>query len=427
MEPLLEVRSFEAPLGQELPMRRLGRKFRLRGGADENAPVNGCVGVASAIAVLFVFGVFVDRTSAVVEPNHIGIKRKAITNQVDLNRVYHSGRHWWEPLTTFVLFPTTVQNVKMEFTSRTSEGYPLNLKAEFQYQLIPDKITELYSHYTVKYEAVYQRNVRAEMMKAMSEYDASALFKKRVEILKDMETRVDRVLRDSYARCWSVQFDDVMQPAAFEKTLLLTQLQEWYSRQKLAEQRTSAIEAGTQVLEAEFNKNISVVNSTATQKCKYIISQATAYASNYENEAQSNATLLTDKAKAEGSVVEREVGAAAELRYQEALAQGDSSVLKEKAEANMRSTKLEGLRLRYWKNEVKLSEAGLVQFQKLLGSYERLENVTFLFGFGNSYASADASLSQQPPGPSSLPSVSQVAALANAVTKRPEAEPSAEL
>lgn len=403
----------------------------LRSGADgaQGCVTNCGVGVAAAIAALIAFFVFVDRTSAVVEPNHVGLKRKAISNQVDLERVYKAGRHYWEPFTTFVLFPTTIQNVNMELTTRTSEGYPLTLKAEFQYQLIPEKVAELYSHYTVKYESVFQRNVRAEMMKAMSEYDASALFHNRVSLLKDMQTRIDHVLRESFATCWSVQFDDVMQPKAFEKTLLLTQLQEWFSKQKLAEQKISAIEAKTQVLEAEFNKDISIVQSKNEQKCKYIISQATAYASNYQNEAQSNATLLTDKAKAEGSVIEREVQAAAELRYQEALAKGDTSVLKEKAEANMRSTKLEGLRLQYWKNEVKLSEPGIIQFQKLLGSYDRLEKISFLFGFGNSYASADASPSRLAAERSSVPSVSQIAALATAVTKKPkpEAELDAEL
>jgi len=329
-------------------------------------------------------------TSAVVLPNTIGIRMSSITNKVDLSTTYPAGRHWFQPFSKFVIFPLNVQNVPMRLTTRTAEGYPLDIKAEFQYQLLPEKVTDLYNHYTINYEQVYQRNVRAAMMKAMSDYDAPAIFKKRADILRDMETRVDQVLRESYAMCWGVQFDDVKQPEAFEKTLLLTQLQEWFSKQKLAEQHISAIQAKTQVLKAEFNKNISVVSSTADNRCQYIMSAATAQSSNYENEAKSNATLLTDRATAQGSVIQREAVAHAELKYQESLAEGNAEVLKEQAEATMRKTQLEGLRLAYWKEHMQLTAAGLVQFQKLLGSYEKLNNVTFLFGFENAYATADA-------------------------------------
>merc|ERR1740120_459101 len=101
-------------------------------------------------------------------------------------------------------------------------------------------------------------------MKSVSDYEASDLFLKRNSILDDMRRRVDKVLRESYARCWGVQFDDVNQPAVFENTLLQTELQRWYRQTKLAEQHISAIQAKTQVLHTEIDKNTSVVNSTAS-------------------------------------------------------------------------------------------------------------------------------------------------------------------
>merc|ERR1712157_688449 len=70
---------------------------------------------------------------------------------------------------------------------------------------------------------------------------------------------------------------------------------------------------------------------------------------------------------------------------------GNAEVLAERAEANMRKVKLQGLRLQYWKEKMGLSEDGMVQFQRLLGSYKHLEDVKFLFGFENTYATAEAS------------------------------------
>merc|ERR1712129_474067 len=159
----------------------------------------------------------------------------------------------------------------------------------------------------------------------------------------------------------------------------------------LAVQQVSAIQAKTSVLKAVFDMNISVINSTATADCKYIISAADAKSNNYQNEANANATLITDRANAAASTIKREASADAELSYQQAVAAGGGHVLRERAEATVRTKQLQGLRLKYWKEVVGLSQDGLIKFQRLLGSYRHLENVKFLFGFENTYATAEAS------------------------------------
>lgn len=351
------------------------------------ARVCGC----GCLVVFIVPWLVVTNLFAAVPPNHVGIQFDTFSKQVDKTRLFDAGRHFTGPFVQYITFPLNIQNVQMELESRTAEGYPLILKVEFQYQLNPGKILELYEHYTVKYAPVFQRNVRAALMKSVSDYDASDLFLKRKAILDDMEGRIDSILRESYATCWGVQFDDVKQPDVFENTLLQTELQRWFAQTKLAEQRISAIQANTSVLKAEFDKNISVVNSTATAECKYIISQAEADAKNYENEAQANGTLLLDAANAYSSSIMREATAQGELEYQEATAEGNGKVLAERAQALMRSVKVQGLQLQYWKEKIGLSADGMVHFQRLLGSYKHLEDVKFLFGFKNTYATAEAS------------------------------------
>jgi len=367
---------------------RTRRYPRLRGGEGEEILM--VVGGACVAFIIVIFA-WINFMYAVVPPNHVGISFNSWTKQVDYSQLYTPGRVFSGPFYTYITFPLNIQNLQMRVMSRTSEGYPLDLKVEFQYQLMPDKILELYKHYTIKYEPVFQRNVRTALMKSVSDYDASDLFQKRSSMLEDMQYRVDKVLRKSYATCWGIQFDDVNQPAIFEKTLLTTQLQIWFAQTKLAEQKVSAITSNTSVLKAEFDKNISVVNSTATAKCKYIISAADAESNNYQNEANANATLITDKANAAASIIKRQATADAELSYQEAVAAGAGHVLREQAQSTVRTKQLQGLRLKYWKEVVGLSQEGLVKFQRLLGSYKHLEDVKFLFGFSNTYATAEAS------------------------------------
>merc|ERR1712187_519300 len=101
----------------------------------------------------------------------------------------------------------------------------------------------------------------------------------------------------------------------------------------------------------------------------------------------------------------REAQADGELEYQKAVAKGNGQVLTEQAEANKRTVQLQGLRLKYWKDIVNLSDTGMIQFQRLLGSYSQLEDINFLIGFQNTYATAEAS-----PGASGGRSAGQLAA-----------------
>jgi len=363
---------------------------RLRGG-DGDEIMYGLAGCC-VCSIFLVVICWINFMYAVVPPNHVGISFNTWSKQVDYSQVYQPGRVFSGPFYTYIIFPLNTQNVNLGSQSlRTSDGYPLKLNMDFQYQLMPDKILQLYKHYTVKYEAIFMRNVRTAMMKTMSEYGASDLFKRRSDILDDMRNRADKVLRESFATCWGIQIDDVKQSDRFEQTLLNTQLQIWYANTKRAEQKVSGIKAKTSVLKAEFDKNTSVVNSAAAAKCKFIISAADAESNNYQNEAQANATLITDQAQAAGSTMTREATADAELDYQEAVALGNGNVLRERAEAAVNMKKLVGLRLGYWRDLVGLSADGLVKFQRLLGSYKHLENVKFLFGFENTYATAEAS------------------------------------
>merc|ERR1712187_897134 len=88
-----------------------------------------------------------------------------------------------------------------------------------------------------------------------------------------------------------------------------------------------------------------------------------------------------------------------------AVAKGNGKVLTEQAEANKRTVQLQGLRLKYWKDIVNLSDTGMIQFQRLLGSYSQLEDINFLIGFQNTYATAEAS-----PGASGGTTAGQLAA-----------------
>lgn len=391
--PLLEEgrrqeQSADLLVGQP-SQRRSGRLagLRLRGGEDEEYIVAGACGSCLCIMFLVVF-MF---TSAVM-PNHMGIKYNSLTKHSDLTATYGPGRHWSSPTTSYILFPTTLQNVHLQMISRTNEGFPITLEVTVQYRLMQDKIVEIYKEFNIKYEQVYIRNIRDQLMKVISDYSASDFYAIRGEILTKMKKLLVQRLAKTYAEIWDIQFNDVAQSTGFEQTLLRAQLQNWFAKTKMQEQKVSAVKAHTAVIKAIFDANISNVNSTATNECAFLTSKASAQASIYLQEAEANATLLIDQAKANGTRIVQESSALAELVFQKASAEGNGLVLTEKAHADQRETQLQGLQMHYWKTIVGLSDTALVAFQKLVGdAYKQLEDVTFLFGFKNTYATADVS------------------------------------
>lgn len=361
-------------------------RLRLKGGDDNMLKLGGGMCCCLVICLLLFSSMF----SAVILPNHVGIQYNSLTKHTDTSKTFPPGRYWQGPFNKYIMFPTTLQVVHLEMVSRTNEGFPIDLTVTVQYRLQRDKIIELYKEFNIKYEQVFIRNIRDSMMRAISEYSAQDFYQIRKKILDEMETIARARLDTTYAEVWSIQFDDVAQSTQFESTLLQAQMQNWYARTKMKEQEVSAVKAHTAVIRAQFDKNISIVNSTATSECAFITSTASAQASIYTQEADANATLIIDQAKATGTRIVQEALAKAELVYQTALAESNSFVLREKAHADQRNTAVQGLQLKYWKNIVGLSETGLVEFQKIGGqAYKQLEDVNFLFGFENTYATAD--------------------------------------
>merc|ERR1712176_1318132 len=98
-------------------------------------------GVCLACVLIFVL-VLISLGS--LEPTEYGLRYNRFTKQVDSQHVYRAGRHLIGPLSSFLVFPATVQSLEFSsrshaqarpLSTRTAEGLNLTLHVAFQYHL----------------------------------------------------------------------------------------------------------------------------------------------------------------------------------------------------------------------------------------------------------------------------------------------------
>lgn len=280
------------------------------------------------VAVIVIFaGLSVDQ----VDQNQYGLVFNWVTKQIRPT-VYHGGTHVVGPWNTFVTFPATVQTIEFSerighrtagaLHTRTKEGLGLHLSISFQYKLNPDELPKLYALTNSLYEALYTRIARDQLLEAASEYEGPQYWLERKKIGEHMRTLVDGALGGSHASLWGLQLLIIDLPDQFEDSITRTQVQSQMVKTRKNEQIATGIRADTEVIEADFARQIRVVQAGA----------------------DANYSLVTKLAE---------------------------------AEAASRSIEAEAGVLDYVREKLQLSAPGTVEYQTLR-SYAGLKNATFL-------------------------------------------------
>jgi hypothetical protein len=284
--------------------------------------------VACVVLSLSLFGL---SSVGQVDQNEYGLVMNWVTKKIG-DQVYHGGTHLIGFWNTFVTFPATVQTIEFSerpwqhtapaLHTRTKDGLGLHLSISFQYKLQPDDIPKLYALTNIAYEGLFTRIARDQLLEAASEYEGPQYWRQRSEIGNRMKGLVNEQLSDSYASLWGLQLLIIDLPDGYENAITQTQVQKQTAATRENEQVAAGIRADTEVMTADYAKQIKIVQAGAN----------------------ANFTLKTRMAEAEAT--KRKITAEAEA-------------------------------LAFTRDKLKLSAAGTVEYQQLV-AYSQLENATFL-------------------------------------------------
>uniref|UniRef100_A0A7S4Q981 Band 7 domain-containing protein n=1 Tax=Alexandrium monilatum TaxID=311494 RepID=A0A7S4Q981_9DINO len=208
-----------------------------------------------------------------VEQNEYGLVYNWVTKSIG-DKAYHGGTHLIGFWNAFIIFPATVQTIEFSdrlqslstsgmLHTRTKEGLGLHLSIAFQYRLDAARLPELYALTNLKYEGLFVRIARDQLLEAASEYEGPEYWLRRHDIGAHMRRLVDRQLRASHASVWGLQLLVIDLPDGYEHAITMTQVQQQMIKTRRNEQAAASIRADTEILRAEFARKIKVVEAGA--------------------------------------------------------------------------------------------------------------------------------------------------------------------
>lgn len=228
-----------------------------------------CVAGGLCLVVLALFSL------GSVPPLYYGLKSNKITKYVDIESAYGSGRYLILPWNKFLLFPSTAQTI--EFTNeyqlprsgirypalhtRTKEGLGLHLQVSLQYRLLKTHLGRLYAEFNMGYEELFISTIREELIKALSDYHSHQLWTERQAVSEEMLKLLNIGLHRTYAECWGLQLMVIELPSTFEYSIVRTQIMKQMATLNTFEQRATQVRAHTNVIAAEFERNVTVIKA----------------------------------------------------------------------------------------------------------------------------------------------------------------------
>jgi regulator of protease activity HflC (stomatin/prohibitin superfamily) len=236
------------------------------------------------ILILFYLLISMD----VVEPLEYGLPYNKFTKNIG-KEAYDNGRYILNPFKSFLKYPKNLvtiefsQNKIAESTplqTRTGEGLAVILSVSFQYQLIKEKIPDLYNLANINFHSTYVRISRDVILKVGGMFNATDYWMNRVEIAEIMKQTMDNELLKAYGHCISLQLLKIELPKTYEDSIVQTQVEIQKINMRKFEQSAELIRQNSLVIISEAEQKIRVTNATGLAEASRIKAFAKANALN---------------------------------------------------------------------------------------------------------------------------------------------------
>lgn len=234
-------------------------------GVPERHILLGLAGVIGiAILVVGVLGF------ASVEITEYGLNYSLVARKVE-RRTYLPGRYWISPVNFFLKFPAVVTTIQFsdskqqydlspteqgesQLRSRTRDGLDVFIELSFQYQLMGDKLYDLYTLLGgyPDYHHTFVRLAVDRLTETATKFSATEFFTQRTLIGKEMEALLVKDFEDQlFSHIFSFQLRSVGLPPEFEDSIQETEVMKQELSVALAEQNSTRVSLETQLMQAQ--------------------------------------------------------------------------------------------------------------------------------------------------------------------------------
>lgn len=215
--------------------------------------------------------------------------------QINENKLYTGGRHFIGLGHSFIVFPKTLQTVRMgtfgsgeevdsetvttsSLLARTEDGLQVTLDLSFQYRLEEsiNKIIDLYRDFQDNYQPAYVRIARNVLRDVASEFQAFQYFYNRSIVGTRMGEVLNEALANHSASVQSFQLLNVELPTRFSSAIEETEVARQAIENARYQQDVARTEANTRVEEARRGAEIILLQANATARSTTLQAEADA-------------------------------------------------------------------------------------------------------------------------------------------------------
>ena len=250
---------------------------------DDDDGLKMKVGVGCCCMVLIASAIMVGCSFGVLDPTQFALDYDTVNFQIADGVLYTGGRHFIGLGHQFIIFPNTLQTVRMGAVSagegsdgetvktsslmaRTEDGLQVTLDISFQYRLTADleQIIKLYSDFQDNYRPAYVRIARNVLRDVASEFQAFQYFYNRTVVGAKMREVLNQALANHSAIVQAFQLLNVELPTRFSSAIEATEVARQAIENARYQQDVARTEANTRVEEAKRQALIIALEANAT-------------------------------------------------------------------------------------------------------------------------------------------------------------------
>jgi len=289
-----------------------------------NAVGKGTIAGAFMICIILFVGMclFIAAWS-IVDPTYMAIARNKMTSHIEEDKVYFEGRHFLGVGYEFIFYPMAWQLVeytddvsvgKVDYVCKvdspldasTSEGSPMNVELSLYFTIPPQQLINFYTSYGINYQDSIANDCKKVLKDTLTHFSHEEVLKNRSTISGALVSALKRSL--SRRRC------------VLEKLLLrgvnFTETIEAQNEDNVISQQKSTA-AGYENLRKEIEEQCSTMKKEYAYEINKVISNA-----------QKNATVLIEEAKAYATSIYANSTSYAWQKYQEVTELDTASLLR---------------------------------------------------------------------------------------------------
>ena len=201
------------------------------------------------------------------------------TGKVDRDKIWKTGNHLTGPDYMFRCFPISAQNFNQQLSvwsrsSATDAGSALTLDISFQYQLMPEKLGELYSLVTLDYDSIITSNAIDAIKNTGPLFGIDQYLTQRAVVEATFSKNVSIAIADVFAEVVALELRDVRVESEYAAARLAAAIQEESNAKEDYIQQATLVREQTEVEVVKIENDARRVEVTAQSKGLYITSSA---------------------------------------------------------------------------------------------------------------------------------------------------------